>query len=341
MISFGKNIRQANDPLSKLPIEVVFNKIKQPHQKLIDYIEQLRTVATIDAKKYRLLKVKLPYLVAATFNPGFRKKESFAYTTYFILDIDHINEKELDLDLLFKKICADKRVVLAFRSPSNDGIKLFFKLKEKCFDSNKFSIFYKYFAHKFSAQYNLTQVIDKTTSDVSRACFVSYDPLAYFNSNAETIDMEKLIDFENEETVSLINFEIKETEKNSKETQPETNKNNLDTEKQDLPADILKEIREKLNPKIIKQKEKNIYVPEQLDEIIEQIKTIMAENNINTETIKKINYGKQFKFSIKQIWCETNIFYGKKGFTIVETTKNGSNKELATICSKILTNLLY
>ncbi len=341
MISFGKNIRQANDPLTKLPIETVFNKIKSPHQKLIDYIVQLRTVATIDSKKYRLLKVKLPYLVAATFNPTFRKKECFAHTGYFILDIDHVNEKELDLDSLFAKMCADKRVVLAFRSPSNDGIKLFFKLKEKCFDSGKYSIFYKYFAHKFSADYNLTQVIDKSTSDVSRACFVSYDPEAYFNNSAEPIDMEKLIDFENEETVSAINFDIKETEKRTSENQPETDTNNLDIDKQDLPTDILQGIREKLNPKIKVKREKNIFVPKELDEIIEEVKTAMNGHNIKTESIIKINYGKQFKFTIGKIWCEINLFYGKRGFSVVETTKNGSNTEMAGLCAKILAEILY
>jgi hypothetical protein len=341
MISFGKNIRQANDPLSKIEVETVYKKIKEPNQKLVDYIEQLRTVATMDIKKYRILKIKLPYLVAATFNPGFRKKDTFAYTQHFIIDIDHVNEKELDLDTIFKKISADKRVLLAFRSPSNDGIKLFFKLKEKCYDIGKYTLFYKFFAQKFSNQYNLEQVLDKSTSDVSRACFVSFDPEAYFNNNAETIEIKNFIDFENEETVSKINFELKENEKADKEKTRAVNKNNTDINRQDLPNDILLKIREKLNPAVKKRREKNIYVPEQLDEIIEDIKKQMDEYEIKTESIKKINYGKQFNFSVKNIWCEINIFYGKKGFTVVKTTKNGSNKELAESCAQILTNLLY
>lgn len=341
MISFGKNIRQANDPLNKISVETVFNKITTPHQKLIDYIKQLRTVATIDAKKYRQLKVKLPYLVAATFNPAFRKKDCFAHTSYFIIDIDHINEKELDLNTLFNKITNDKRVVLAFRSPSNDGIKLFFKLDELCYDSGKYSLFYKLFAQKFSTQYNLSQVIDKTTSDVSRACFVSYDPNAYFNPNADEIDMGKFLNFENEEQITELKIELKKTEKIIKEKNSEKEKNKLDTDKQDIPLETLREIREKLNPKLKTKREKNIYIPEELNNIIDSIKQTMATHNINTSEIKNINYGKQFKFTFATIWTEINLFYGKKGFTIVKTTKNNSNTELADTCVAILENLLY
>lgn len=62
---------------------------------------------------------------------------------------------------------------------------------------------------------------------------------------------------------------------------------------------------------------------------------------IKTETIKNINYGKQFKFMVGNIWTEINLFYGKKGFTIVKTSKNNSNSELANTCLNILANLLY
>ena len=341
MISLGKNIRQANDPLTKVNLETVYHKIRSPHQKLINFIDQLRTVSTIDAKKYRQLKVKLPYLVAGVFNPNFRKKDNFAYTNYFILDIDHINEKDLELNSIFDKIIHDKRVCLAFRSPSNDGIKIFFKLSEKCYDGGKYTLFYKHFAHKFSNQYSLSQVIDKTTSDVSRACFVSYDPQVYYNKQADAININNEIDFENEEFISEINFDIKKSEKAIADKNIEQLKNELDFDRQDLPTDILQKIREKLNPKIKEKRERNVFVPEQLDEILEDITKAMQDFGIKTESIKNINYGKQFKFSIRHIWSEINVFYGKKGFTLVKTAKNGSNQELADTCYDILYNTLY
>lgn len=340
MISFGKNLRQAKDPLTKLSLETTFHKIKAPQQILINYINQIRTVATIDAQKYRQLKLKLPYLVAGIFNPNFRKKDCFAYTNYLILDIDHIQEKEFNLDELFHKITKDQRVVLAFRSPSNDGIKVFFKFHEKCYDSGKYTLFYKYFAHQFSKQYGLDQVIDKTTSDVSRACFVSYDPKAYFNNEAEQLTIDHVINFENEEQISELKFEIKKSEDYLKENKKEV-ASALDINKQDLPFDMLQKIRETLNPKIKTKRERNVVVPAELDEIVDEIKTKMQEYDIEIKLIKNINYGKQFKFKLKNIWTELNVFYGKRGFIIVQSTKNGSNKELSDTCYAILTNMLY
>ena len=84
MISFGNNIRQPKDILNKISVKTVYQKIVNPKPQLLSLIEQLRTVATIDAKMYRALKVQLPYFIAAIFNPPYRKIENFAFAEYFI-----------------------------------------------------------------------------------------------------------------------------------------------------------------------------------------------------------------------------------------------------------------
>ena len=56
--------------------------------------------------------------------------------------------------------------------------------------------------------------------------------------------------------------------------------------------------------------------------------------------VNNINYGKKMVFVINNIWAEINIFYGKKGFSVVKTPKHGSNSELADIVQKILCELL-
>ena len=158
------------------------------------------------------------------------------------------------------------------------------------------------------------------------------DAFLYVNKNSSELQnayYEKSIFHE-------IKREIKKTDETIKETTTDTGKNNLDFDKQDLPTDIIREIREKLNPKIKKRRENKVYVPEELDAIIETIKNSMGEYDIKTEIVKNISYGKQFKFSIKNIWAEINLFYGKKGFTIVKTTKNGSSSQLADTCHDIL-----
>lgn len=335
MISYGQNIRQAGDKLNKVKLEQIANRIRNPKPEMRNFIDQLRTVASIDAKQYRNLKVQLPYFVAAIFNPPFRKIENFAYAEYFILDIDHLSDKEISIDELMQRFSKDMRIVLAFRSPSNDGLKVFFKFAEKVYDSGKYALFYKAFAQKFAMEYSLQQYIDKRTSDVSRACFYSYDEEAIFSPNADTINMSSIINFDNELEVMEVQREIKSYAKEQEKP------DDLQDMKQVLPKDILEGIREKLNPRIKEKREKKIFVPAQLDEILEDIKKAMAEHDIETKEIRNINYGKQFKFGVKHLWTEINLFYGKRGFSVVVTNKSGSNDELGEIANNIICEMLY
>ena len=224
-----------------------------------------------------------------------------------------------------------------FTSPSNNGLKIFFRLSEKCYDSGKYSLFYKIFASAFSKQYSLEQVIDKVTSDVTRACFISYDTDAYFNPNSEPIKLSAFIDFEN-----LI--EVRETEQKLKEEQTivKTKTEKTQTSKQEqLSADILDKIKSKLNPKIKTKKDKIIIVPEELDAVIEKVSTHLSNHNINIKEIIGIHYGKKFVFTLNERWAEINLFFGKKGFTVVKTPKAGSNEELTDVCYKLMCEIFY
>ena len=82
---------------------------------------------------------------------------------------------------------------MAFCSPGADGLKLLFRLEEKCEDEALFSAFYKQFALTFSQKYQLEGVIDTQTSDVTRACFMSYDPEAWYRPEALPVDWRKQV----------------------------------------------------------------------------------------------------------------------------------------------------
>lgn len=335
MISYGQNIRQAGDKLNKVNLEQIANRIRNPKTEIRSFIDQLRTVASIDTNQYRKLKVQLPYFVAAIFNPPFRKIENFAYAEYFILDIDHLSDKEISIEDLMLRFSKDTRIVLAFRSPSNDGLKVFFKFTERIYDSGKYALFYKAFAQKFAMDYSLEQYIDKRTSDVSRACFYSYDEEAIYNSNADAVEPSSIINFDNELEVMEVQREIKTYAK--EQQKPYDNKDM----KQVLPTDILEGIREKLNPKIKIKREKKIFIPKELDAVLDEIKKVMLEHDIETKEIRNINYGKQFKFGVKHLWTEINLFYGKRGYSIVVTNKSGSNEELGEIANNIICEMIY
>ncbi|MCF8229535.1 MAG: virulence protein E [Bacteroidales bacterium] len=332
MITFGRNITQKNDPLQKIEPERFYRLLKNPPEGLRSQIKQLRTVLSLDQGKYRTLKTKLPYVCCGIFNPPYRLTANFASASHFILDIDHLKEKELEADTLKQKLSEDSRVHLIFVSPGKDGLKILFRMDRKCFDHAKYSIFYKVFAHAFSKQYELQQVIDTRTSDVTRACFVSYDPDAIFNPLADKVNMEAFVDFNNETQVKEAQNLIKEENKE----QPGTPDN-----KPEISGDILQEIKQKLNPNLKKKAEKQIYVPEELNAIIEKVRQKLGEYQIEILDIQNIHYGKKFKCKLQEHLAEVNVFYGRKGYSVVKSPKRGTNAELNDIVHKLLCELFF
>ena len=112
---------------------------------------------------------------------------------------------------------------MCFVSPSEDGIKVMFRLKERCYDAGIYSIFYKAFAATFAMRHNLMQVSDSKTSDVARACFVSIDTEAYFNPNCTPVDINAYIDEADSDAIFKMKYEQEQHEKGCKEKRKRTN----------------------------------------------------------------------------------------------------------------------
>ena len=332
MIQAGKNITQKDDKLVKVKLEYLYHAVAHPKPEIENQIARLRNLMTVNPDRYRELKKKLPYIVAGIFNPPIRHSENFAWIKYFILDIDHITEKEMDIDSLTEKLKTDSRIFLLFRSPGNDGLKILFRLKEKCSDAQKYSLFYQTFATAFSRQYSLDQVIDKRTSDVTRACFISCDPWAFFNPEADVVDMQQFINFENHEEVHQAELLLK-VDNDTIEQQGEK------PQAKDLSDENIQKIKQLLNPNIRTKAAKVIYVPEELEEAIGKAGEYLKKYNLAISHVKDIHYGKQVKVEGEGKWAELNIHYGKKGFSIVKSTKAKSSMELCDVAHKILCEL--
>jgi hypothetical protein len=332
MLQIGKNITQSGDIMQKITIEQLYNWLINPKQDVYNMIQQLRIVRSLDADKYRKLKVQLPYFTAGIFNPAIRKTENFAWILYLVLDFDHLNEKGTNVEELKSKLINDNRIVLLFTSPGGDGLKVIFELSEKCFDAAKYSLFYKVFAKSFAIQYSIEQVVDTKTSDVTRACFMSIDEKAYFNRNAEKLIMKTFIDFDNYSDIKEAKAEVKLWEKNN----IEDNTEEIEPEKT-LTDDLLLDIKRKLNPNY-KPPKKQVFVPEELENSMKNIQDFITLNlGLQIENVQNISWGKKLTIRLdQQRWAEINIFYGKKGFSVVKTTKTGSNKELADVIQEHL-----
>lgn len=333
MLYAGKNITSQQDMLQKVTVEYIYQSIRNPKPDIQARIRQLRIVRDLDAKRYSQLKRELPYVVCGVFKPACRRTENFAYTEYFIVDIDHIEAKGLSMEVTREKLQHDDRVVLLFLSPGEDGLKVLFHLKERCYDAGIYSLFYKAFVKQFSLQYNLDQVIDTRTSDVCRACFISCDENAYHNPNALTVDVSQYVDVNNPYELFGMKHELEEEAKEGEKQlkQQETEAKNINPE-----GDELLKIKEILKIRIPQKEKKEVFVPEQLNEVIEDVKKYVEETGLVVTEIININYGKKIRMRMGMRQAEVNLFYGKKGYSVVSSPRSGTNAELNELCVNLV-----
>lgn len=329
MISIGENITSSSDELRKVEIADIVEQLRNPSANIPTLIRQLRIVKEIDTKKYAALKRQLPYFVCGVFNPSFRKSDYFAYTEYFVVDIDHLTEKGFDIDETRRLVELDSRVVMSFVSPSEDGLKVVFKLKERCYDRGVYSLFYKSFLVKFSSQYALQQVVDSRTSDVTRACFMSVDPDVYYNSEAECVDMNAYVELD---CPWVLLEEKRKQESVEKKEQPILN---CEEKGGDPDRETMARIRQMLNPKAKKEKP-DVYVPKELEDIEQGLKIRVEELNVSITEIINIQYGKKFRFSLGMKQAEINLFFGKRGFTVVQSPRSGTDVELNGLMADVV-----
>lgn len=328
MIFAGTNIKNMGDVLQPVTVEYLYNAIREPKLEIAMKIKQLRIVRKLNPVTYSSLKQQLPYVVTSVFNPLVRRSENFAYTEYFILDIDHLSEKGLILDDVRKRVNADERTLLSFESPGGDGLKVFMRLRERCYDAMMYKIFYKSFLGDFSRIYGLEQSVDLKTCDVTRACFVSSDENAFYNEKAEPVDIGQWLHQDDSQDLwdqkrALEADVAPKSEKEEKAKDPD--------------AEMMMEIRMRLNQSSRGIKEKQeVFVPQIRDEIADDLKVYIESMGLIVNGMSNINFGKKIKVSLGLKISEVNLFYGKKGFSVVATSKSGTNKELNELVAEVV-----
>ena len=320
MLSLGKRITQKDDLLTPIEPQQLYKAIMNPDEATLSLINRLRLVQTIDKKQYGVMKRELPYVVCGIFNPPYRRIENFGTIEYFIIDIDHVTGKGLEINALRAKLIADSRVMLCFVSPGEDGLKLLFRLEEKLYDAGKYSLFYKTFIRAFAAQYGFEQVVDTVISDVSRACFMSYDPLAFFNPEAVKIRIKEYVDFDD----SFATGELKRS------FMLEAKEQKTEKSERPVPDDVaIAFIKERLQAKTRTPRQKpQVYVPEELERILEKLLQFIGESGVRVENVENIQYGKKFRFRAGIAQAEINLFFGKRGFSVVKSPKQGTSEQL-------------
>jgi len=162
MISIFKNIRTTTDAQNVAP-SIVYKSIQKGQYK--QQVEAIRTVP--DKKTRAALKAEL---VCVCFSGTFSKREDGAILSHSglaVLDFDGLS------DPISKRaeMASYDFVEAAFISPSGDGLKVVVKIPA---DPEKHKGYYRALAKKFEG-------VDETSINLSRVCYISYDPDIYIN----------------------------------------------------------------------------------------------------------------------------------------------------------------
>ncbi|MBQ1872944.1 MAG: CRISPR-associated primase-polymerase type B [Succinivibrionaceae bacterium] len=335
MIMLGSSIQAPADRLQKVQEEYLLSMLRHPGTELASLVQSLRGVGQADRDRHEQLKKKLPYAVCGIFNPRCRRKENFAYTERFIIEIGHLAAKGLSLEDVRQQINADRDVMLSFASPGRDGLKVMLALRERCYDAGLYSIFYAKFAQEFARRHGLEGAVDSLGSDVMQACFVSPDEEAYFNPDAEKVCLGDYVDTANPDDVFRIRHEDEEYVKAIKKAASSEPKAPSDPDK-----DILEAIRKKLSPAAKARRAKPAADPEKLEKIADELRKEIEETGIEVTDIVGLPRARKIQARLGARTAEVSIFQGKDSFTVVFSPRSGTDGELNRLLADMVKNFL-
>ncbi|MCF0201282.1 MAG: virulence protein E [Bacteroidales bacterium] len=334
----GTRITNPSEALQKVTVDYLYNSMRNPKPEVENRIRHLRIIRDMDKSAYAKCKKELPYFVCGVFSPAFRRTENFAYTEHFVIDIDHIAEKGLDMEALRNQLEGDARVLLLFASPGEDGLKVMFRLKERCSEPSIYSLFYKKFAQEMSLAHHLEQVIDAKTSDVCRACFISVDRRAYYNPDATPVDLNDYVKPDDAMQFFSEQRDMDEFMREMQEQMPAPTAEERQASVSDADMDKIRSIL-KVGRK--KPEKPPVIISQQLTEIMDDLQRHIEATGVTVTEVININYGKKIRMSLGLKMAEVNVFYGKRGYSVVVSPRTGTNMELNEMMQQYIESFFF
>ncbi|WP_346286978.1 BT4734/BF3469 family protein [Zoogloea sp.] len=169
--------------------ETTFESILQTIRTSSDLRQKVQTLRSIqDAEEQQTFKKKeLPYFTIGEFRNNHLSNDNFKRTKYILLDYDHLGASLTSSKQL---LIQDPYVQACFDSP-RDGIKVNVELSEYVTSIEQYDVAYEHVGQYFFEKYNL--VYDVGAKDAARACYLSYDPDAFFNRSNRVFEVKTLL----------------------------------------------------------------------------------------------------------------------------------------------------
>jgi len=154
-----------------LTIEEIAERLKFSYKNDIERLRQL------PKNEYDIEKKKLHAILFGGLAVNRTDNDINEPSGLMVTDYDHLPMEQYQR--IWNKLKNDKHTVLMFRSPSGDGIKAVVSIPKSSKDDyrKRFKAYEEYIKEP--------EYFDEKNSNISRLCFVSYDPDLYFNEAAE------------------------------------------------------------------------------------------------------------------------------------------------------------
>jgi hypothetical protein len=176
-VTIFKSIRDTDTPFHR-DVRLILNRIKEGTESTKDLVKRIR----LEKRKPERQELK-KLLPAICFSGTFNKRTDSSliqHSGLICLDFDGYDKsKELLQDK--ESLSKNKYVFSVFISPSGNGLKVLVKIPADAENhTNYFNSLEKYFNSPY---------FDKTSKNLSRVCYESYDPLLHINENSSIWDL--------------------------------------------------------------------------------------------------------------------------------------------------------
>ena len=176
-VTIFQNIRDTDTPFFR-DVHVILDRIKEGAGATKDLVKKIRLEKRKPERQE--LKKQLP---AICFSGTFNKRTDASlieHSGLICLDFDgYTKQKELLQDK--ENLSKNKYVFSVFISPSGNGLKVLVKIPA---DAENHTMYFNSLEKYFNSPY-----FDKTSKNLSRVCYESYDPLIAINENSSIWDV--------------------------------------------------------------------------------------------------------------------------------------------------------
>ena len=176
-VTIFQNIRDTDTPFFR-DVHVILERIKDGAGATKDLVKKIRLEKRKPERQE--LKKQLP---AICFSGTFNKRTDASlieHSGLICLDFDgYTKQKELLQDK--ENLSKNKYVFSVFISPSGNGLKVLVKIPA---DAENHTMYFNSLEKHFNSPY-----FDKTSKNLSRVCYESYDPLIAINENSSIWDI--------------------------------------------------------------------------------------------------------------------------------------------------------